>query len=155
MLRTLVLAASVLAAAVPLAGSAQTVPSGINLHNGYIEVHNQIAMHPATDAAPLPPVRIEFHNALTRQQSETVGLMGTAYINRCCVVAGTLYEVVLVAAYHSTTATVRPRLCNIRGIPFGFAVVTFTGKIVWNAKGKYWEPAITPHVDDGVCPKDG
>jgi hypothetical protein len=155
MFRTLVLAVVAFGAAVPLPGSAQTIPGGINLHNGYIEVNNRIIMHAAKDAPPLPRARIDFRNSLTRQQSEPSTLMGTTYINACCVVAGSLYQVVLFAAYHITIATVRPRLCNVRGIPFGFAVVTFTGNIVWNAKEHSWEPTITPHVNDGVCPKDG
>ena len=115
----------------PLSAAAQLpVPPHVNLHNGYIEVINHIRYHHGFSISGL--VR------LNESPEGEVASGGTFLINRCCILAGTEYWVEL--NYVKSTSfrlpiKVTPRLCNIRGIPFGYAVVEFTGDIVEKRAG--------------------
>jgi len=131
MLRFIARSIGVLAVLVPLAAAAQLpVPAGVNLHNGYIEVINRVAYH---DGFSYPGAvklngRLEGH----------VGSGGTMTLNQCCIVAGTHYVVELNyadTAGQRSPIGVTPRLCSIRGIPFGYAVVEFTGTIKKTREG--------------------
>jgi hypothetical protein len=161
MLRTLVLAASVLAAAVPLAGSAQTVPSGLNLHNGYIQVNNHVVvvmppMRQREHIENLPSPSVLLFSPFTRQEDLKLDRWGPIYLNRCCIAAGTRYSVAYAAELvvgAPPSLVVHPRLCNVRGIPFGFAEVTFAGEITWNDQKRHWVSAVTERVDNSPCPK--
>lgn len=114
-------------ALLPLAASAALpVPAGVNLHNGYIEIVNHIQYR---DGFSVPGIV----NVNSKKEGE-VGSSGTFVVNRCCILAGSHYEVELnymQSAGLRIPDSVVPRLCNIRGIPFGYAVVEYTG---WIAK---------------------
>lgn len=58
----------------------------------------------------------------------------------------------MAAAGVGVKVVVHPRLCNVRGIPFGFAEVTYAGNITWNDKKRVWTSAVTARVDDSACP---
>lgn len=124
MFRTLARSIGLLAVLVPLVASARTVPPGVNLHNGYILVINHVQYEDGFSHPGLVRVneKLEAH----------VGSAGSVVVNRCCIVAGTRYVVEL--DYDRSAGTlapvaVTPRLCNIRGIPFGYAVVVWSGII--------------------------
>lgn len=155
MLRRLVLAAIALtAAAVPLAGSARTIPAGINAHNGYIEINNWIKIKDAPPGKmPDPPVvRIKFHDSLIEQLHVPYG--HTTYVNNCCFAAGTYYTVEVVTEARIVSTSVLPLLCNVRGIPFGFAVVNLEGSIFWHDKERRWVVDVRPHNAGPPCPTD-
>ena len=136
----------------PLSAAAQLpVPPHVNLHNGYIEVINHIRYHDRFDTPAL--VR------LNENPEGEVASGGTFLINRCCILAGTEYWVEL---NYVTSIRVRmpikvtPRLCNIRGIPFGYAVVEFTGDIAQKRAGSEFPFYDLLHSDatrvDTSCP---
>lgn len=122
---------AVLAVLVPLAAAAQLpVPAGVNLHNGYIEVINHVQYHDGF--AYTGELKL---NGTTEGH---VGSGGTLMLNRCCILAGSHYVVEL--DYMSwggqrSPFGVVPRLCNIRGIPFGYAVVEYTGTLKKTREG--------------------
>ena len=72
----------------------------------------------------------------------------------CCILAGSLYEVEI-DTRASAKAAIRPQLCNVRGIPFGYGVVVFTGHISYDPKmhgfPAYYEPHV-PTVSRPVAP---
>ncbi len=76
---------------------------------------------------------------------------GIIYFNRCCILAGTLYKVEIYVTGKWVTAMVRPQLCNLKGIPFGFAVVTFTGTANRD-RNNNWMVNVEPHVPPANCP---
>lgn len=125
-------ALAILAVLAPLSASAESfpVPAGVNLHNGYIEVINHVEYR---DGFSWP--------GTVRLNERTQGEVMSAHrfnINGCCVVAGTRYVVELnyaTSAGHGEPVGVTPRLCNIRGIPFGYAVVVYWGVIKKTREG--------------------
>lgn len=147
MLRSLTLAAAVLAAMIPGNVSAQDV----NLHNGYIVVRNETVItnyrKVVTDAAT---VALRF-DGTTRESAVVNSSGGTVYLNNCCILAGTLYEVKINVMGKSIHAMVRPQLCNVRGIPHGFALVTFTGTAERDSNNN-WVVHVEPHVPSVPCP---
>lgn len=150
--RTLVLAAVMLAAVLPLAGSAHTIPAGINPHNGYIMVNNWIKVK---DAPPgkmpdAPLVRVKFHDSLVGRVYVDYG--HTAYMNNCCFAAGTYYTVELLVEGATVSENVKPLLCNVRGIPFGYGAINLDGDIIWYAKERRWIVDAKPHRADAPCP---
>ena len=157
MLRTLTLAISLFAALIPLgASAAPTIPRGINLHNGYIEVRNDVVV---TNYGHVEPVGAHIvmknaafmqHNA---QEFRIVDTGTTGYLNVCCVLAGSLYHVQMTLLGMPVVAMVRPQLCSVRGIPFGFAIVAFTG-VAHRDRNNNWVINITPHVPHTPCPVD-
>jgi len=125
MLRFIARSIGVLVVLVPLAAAAQLpIPAGVNLHNGYIEVINHVVYQ---DGFSYPgDVR------LNETPEGKVGSGGTLLVNRCCILAGSHYVVELnyvTTAGQRSPFGVTPRLCNIRGIPFGYAVVEYTGTL--------------------------
>lgn len=124
MFRTIARSIALMAALVPLVAAARTVPAGVNLHNGYLLIVNHIKYEDGFRQPGLVKVdeRDEAH----------VGSAGTVTVNRCCIVAGTRYKVEIdyeMTASVRVPVSVTPRLCNIRGIPFGYAVVVYSGII--------------------------
>ena len=116
MLRTIARSIAILAVLVPLVASARTVPPGVNLHNGYILVINHVQYENGFTSAGL--VRVN------EKDEAHVGSAGSVVVNRCCILAGSHYVVELnyaISAGAREPVSVTPRLCNIRGIPFGYA----------------------------------
>ena len=120
MFRKIALLLSVLI--MPLAATAG-VPPEVNLHNGYIIVVNHI--HYVGEQSPRFAVKLNVDGGVLEKG-------GSVILNKCCIVAGLSYLVksIVEPAYGSIykDVYVHPRLCNIRGIPFGFAVVELTGE---------------------------
>lgn len=125
MFRRIAFVLEVIALSLPIAAAAQMpVPHGVNLHNGYIEVINNVQYHDGFRVA-----------GVVNLNDKTVGEVsspGTLVVNHCCILAGSHYIVEL--NYMSWAGArlpiaVVPRMCTIRGIPFGYAVVEFTGDI--------------------------
>lgn len=109
---------------VPLVASARTVPLGVNLHNGYLLIINHVKYE---DGFSVPGV-VRVNDV----EEVRVGSGGSVAVNRCCIVAGTAYQVDLdykESAGAMTPVAVVPQLCSIRGIPFGYAVVVYWGVI--------------------------
>ncbi len=131
MLRFIARAFGILAVLLPLSAAAQlAVPSNVNLHKGYIEVINHV-QYPAHF----------WHGGAVKLNGHfqgEVGSGGTFVLNRCCIVAGSQYVVELDYVWSASARSplsVTPRLCNIRGIPFGYAVVEYTGSVVKTREG--------------------
>lgn len=126
MFRSIARALAVLVVLVPLSASAQLiVPAGVNLHNGYIEVINHMTYLDGFTAHGIVNVN--------RRMAGYVGPGGTHVVNWCCIVAGSNYQVELdyaPVAGQRLPFNVTPRLCNIRGIPFGYALIEYTGTVV-------------------------
>ena len=107
----------------PLSAAAQLpVPPHVNLHNGYIEVINHIQAPESSKFSGM----VKLNGRHEGEVRSGAGLV----LNRCCILAGSQYQVEI--EYPAFTGSwerivVTPRLCNIRGIPFGYAVVVFTG----------------------------
>lgn len=125
MFRRIAFVLGVVALSLPIAAAAQRpVPDGVNLHNGYIEVINHMQYHDGFRGGGVVN--------LNDKTVGEVGSPGTLVVNHCCILAGSRYVVELNyvswAGARSPIAVV-PRLCTIRGIPFGYAVVEFTGDI--------------------------
>lgn len=159
MLRMLVLAAFVLATSVPLAGSAHTIPAGVNPHNGYIQVNNRVVVHappyPESKKVNSAPSRgLELRYPLGRTEFKTVLGLGPLYFNACCILAGSRYLITMTSPGKTTEQEVTPRLCNVRGIPFGFAEITFAGDVIWDSGSMRWISHVTVHVDNAACPTD-
>lgn len=95
--------------------------ASINLHNGYISLQNNGTL----------PV----HVIVTTQGFGAITMFdgvipphSVYHANNCCYVAGTLYNVHAYYAdyvHHYFERSIRPRLCNTRGIPFGYASLLF------------------------------
>ncbi len=155
MLRTLTLALGLMAASIPLAAyAAPTIPQGINLHNGYIEVRNEVVVTNYRQIIRVGADIIMRNAAFANynaQEMSTIDTGTTGYLNKCCVLAGSLYHIRMRLLGHPIDLSVRPKLCNVRGIPFGFAIVTFTGT-AHRDHNNNWVESVTPHVNDGVCP---
>ena len=128
MVRFLAAAVCALLIASPLEGSAH-IPPTINLHNGFIRVFNHIHYLGARRGLV---VRIKYE----RHDETTPDI----YFNNCCYAAGSTYELFVEpkarsgttddSVWDSRTIFVKPRLCNIDGIPFGYAEVEVTGQMV-------------------------
>ncbi len=101
--------------------SSALADASINLHNGYIRLQNNGSL----------PV----HVVITTQGFAAITMFdgvvpphSVNHANNCCYLAGTLYDV---HAYfgdyvdHYFERSIRPRLCNTRGIPFGYASLLF------------------------------
>jgi len=130
MLRTIARSIAILAVLVPLVASARTVPPGVNLHNGYILVINHVQYENGFTSAGL--VRVN------EKDEAHVGSAGSVVVNRCCILARSHYVVELnyaISAGAREPVSVTPRLCNIRGIPFGYAVVVYSGIIKKTREG--------------------
>src|SRR5665213_3615806 len=97
--------------------------------------------------------RVAERNASNVAQSRAhinAGLIA-ALIKRQAV-AGTGYSLTFYQGGYQTGVDVRPRLCNVRGIPFGYAVVEVVGSYVWHRNGISGTPSV--HVVDAPCPVD-
>jgi len=130
MFRTIARSIALLAVLVPLVASARTVPPGVNLHNGYILVINHVQYEDGFSHLGL--VRVN------EKDEAHVGSAGSVVVNRCCILAGSEYMVELnyvTSAGIRVPVRVTPRLCNIRGIPFGYAVVVYSGIIKKTREG--------------------
>ena len=146
MFRRLVFAVAAVAALSPLATSAQTIiPPHVNIHNGFIEVRNQIRQINTAGGAFTVYLR---HNGRTIQEAK-VNAGDTIFLNVCCILAGSLYDVEI-DLRGSAKATIRPQLCNVRGIPFGYGVVVFTGHITY--ENFRFTSSYEPHVPTVSCP---
>lgn len=126
MFRSVAFAVGMCTLLLPLATAAAPlpVPAGVNLHNGYLEVINHVRYLDGFTAAG----RVQ----LNEKSVGVVGTDGTLVVNHCCVLAGSHYTVELDYAASAGSRypdTIVPRLCSIRGIPFGYAVVEFIGTI--------------------------
>lgn len=125
MFRSIARALGVVVVLLPLSVAAQlAVPSGVNLHNGYIVVVNHVQYQDGFKYA-----------GTVKLNDKAVGEVrshDTFVVNHCCILAGSRYMLELDymswAGSRSPIALV-PRLCNIRGIPFGYAAVEFTGDL--------------------------
>ncbi len=121
------LALSIFALMLPLAVSA-AVPGDVNLHNGYIIVVN----HVHYTGAKTVDFLVHFHSGINSNQ-RTLAKDGYVTFNQCCIVAGQKYLIAI--STHENFAGVNPnvevhaRLCNIRGIPFGYSEVELTGDV--------------------------
>ncbi|HET6893935.1 MAG TPA: hypothetical protein VFH72_00965 [Candidatus Baltobacteraceae bacterium] len=130
MLRFVARAFCLFAVLLPLSAAAQLpVPPHVNLHNGYIEIIDRVQV----------PAGFKFSGIvkLNGRHEGEVRPGGTFVLNRCCILAGSHYEVEV--SYSSATARMRtfvtPRLCNIRGIPFGYAVIEVAATFVKTREG--------------------
>lgn len=149
MLRRLCLMVALVVLAAPLAATAQTViPDHVNIHNGFIEVRYEVVMKNGATADGTP-LRLTYGNATLEDAHVSPG--GTTFLNVCCIAAGSLYKVHLLGRAN-VEATVRPQLCTVRGIPFGYALVTFTGDITYVSKTHAFIVNLEPHVPPVSCP---
>lgn len=140
---------ALVAFATPLAATAQTViPDHVNIHNGFIEVRDEIVLKGGA-VSGATPVRLTYNYATLQTAAITRG--GTIFLNVCCIAARSLYKVHL-GGRLDVEATVRPQLCNVRGIPFGYALVIFTGEITYVAKTHDFAVYAEPHVPAVSCP---
>ncbi len=148
------LAIAIAALALPLAAAAP-VSAEINLHNGYIVVTNHVKVL-ERDGSPVKyqyVLTVVLRHSLGTQEIGKVAQGSHTVMNNCCVVAGSPYsfEVIDTSAYINH-GDLRPRLCNIRGIPFGFAAVDITGTIQRdNANHWVYTDMRAKEVDTG-CP---
>lgn len=151
MLRKLAIA---LLALLATASAVAPASAEVNLHNGFIQIVDDITY--SVDLAGLkdpslyqgPPPRIDF---LVRVRHEglkvtyTTTLHGkSAFVNECCILAGSYYSIEgfnygrdgnVAGAYFSGDVT--PRLCNVRGIPFGYAKLVVTGHVTYTPHAKF------------------
>jgi hypothetical protein len=156
-LRKLTITFAILATLATSTASAQMViPSHINLHNGYVVVINTISPKREYTAGvfepwypPAPLVQLSWSGY---KQSTNAPYGERAYLNSCCIAAGTEYGLTFHQGGYQTGVDVRPRLCNVRGIPFGYAVVEVVGPYVWHHNGISGTPSV--HVVDAPCPVD-
>src|SRR5215469_17249631 len=89
--------------------AAEAVPTGVNLHNGYIEVVDRVHWNNVKDGSwPLV-----LRTAIAEVSSATVHENGVAYLNHCCIAAGTQYLFIVKGGrfgWHQLEVV--PRLCN-------------------------------------------
>ena len=131
MLQRLFLSGAILIAALSVAASAQsTIPEGVNLHNGFVEVRNEIVIYRdgRRDVA-LGRIHMNHANRLGYSEVREAHTGQTAVFNKCCVLAGSPYTLEMDIVQSHIERLIYPRLCNVRGIPFGYAVVVFRGEI--------------------------
>ena len=148
MLRNVTLAMAVLAAMIPGNVSA----ADVNLHNGYIEVRNElVTIEPDKARSAGLDGTVTVQAAFFKQVAVVPG-GGKTYINNCCIVAGTYYSVTLRVMNHFRLVEVHPRLCIKNGIPHGFAVVTFTGTVTLTSDNHYDLQHLQGHVYTEKCP---
>lgn len=94
--------------------------AAINLHNGLILVHN----------FSKGPIRVDVRNFSGITFESVMVQPGSAFaFQKCCYAAGTDYLVQVIrmepqpGAADKPHVTVRPKLCNRNGIPYGFSEV--------------------------------
>jgi hypothetical protein len=137
MLHKLLLTFGILALLGPSTASAQqVVPPHINLHNGYIVVINNIHTsrlysNGRTEPWSAPEAYASLKWAVHSRRVVVPYGGGHAYLNDCCIAAGTRYTFRFYQGSVEHDLTVQPKLCNIRGIPFGYAVVELSGSYQW------------------------
>ena len=155
MLRKLMLTFGILATVASATASAQMlIPAHINLHNGYIVVINDISPKREFTSGviepwyPSPPLVKLSWNGFSQSTDAPYG--ERAYLNRCCIAAGTGYSLTFHQGGYQTGVDVRPRLCNVRGIPFGYAVIEVVGPYIWYRNGISGTPSV--RVLDAPCP---
>ncbi len=106
------------------------VPSDVNLHNGYVIVVNHV--HYAGEKTL--PFDITYVGLSTLNRKLAAGSYAT--FNQCCVVAGQTYHVYARTEQNhmgvNPNIPVHARLCNIRGIPFGYAEVELVGNVTYH-----------------------
>ena len=147
MFRRLCLSLALVVTAAPLAANAQTViPDHVNIHNGFIEVRDEVVLKNGAGTGWIP-LNLTLGSIVIERAQTLPG--HTTIFNVCCIAAGSLYKVHFLGRV-SSEATVRPQLCNVRGIPFGYAVVVFTGSITYHPSGFSYD--IEPHVPPVSCP---
>ncbi|NNM98709.1 MAG: hypothetical protein HKL91_02785 [Candidatus Eremiobacteraeota bacterium] len=101
--------------------SSALADASINLHNGYISLQNSGSLPVHVVITPQGFGAITMFDGVIPPHS-------VYHANNCCYLAGTLYNV---HAYygdyvdHYLDRSIRPRLCNTRGIPFGYASLLF------------------------------
>jgi hypothetical protein len=96
----------------------------VNLHNGYIIIRND-------GDRTLNLMQIDHHTifANTRiQPFEKIAPHSTFIANGCCYAAGSWYAIEISYSGRETSKidTKEARLCNINGIPFGFAAFAYS-----------------------------
>jgi hypothetical protein len=131
-----------LALAMPLLTTA-AVPDDVNLHNGYVLIVNHVRY--VGEAPNLDNYSFNGYVRGPTQYSRFYVLRkdGSALANECCLLAGTVYNISLgtsnnYCCLHEVLEFV-PRLCNIRGIPFGYAEFELVGEVV----GQKWVGSYT------------
>jgi hypothetical protein len=155
MLRKLIFALGALAVTFAGSASAQSIiPQQVNLHNGYIELHSSILVteYGRTENTSISVNLLRGYDTCC-QDHASVQTNFPNVLNHCCIVAGTLYTVRTNILGKTNDFRVRPALCNVRGIPFGYARITFTGHISRD-RNNNWVGEVTPHVTDAPCPVD-
>lgn len=154
MFRNLTVIVALLAAMSPTGSSAAVAPySAVNLHNGFIEVRSHVVVKDqGEDVSATALVHVALRRTDgTLQDYGDVGSVAPIYFNRCCIVAGSLYIVEADVQGKRIDFQVRPKLCNVRGIPFGFEIVTVTGNAE-RGRTNRWIVNIEPHVLEPPCP---
>jgi hypothetical protein len=146
----------VLALALPLV-TMGTVPSNINLHNGYVTVVNNVRFTDTKGNATFPVrVHLSRHNGIgfDMHWADELWPGQQTIINNCCIVAGARYQLSCYTTKRidaCATLDERPRLCNVRGIPFGYAAFEITGEIWY--EGVDWKSSgLDLHRIDTGCP---
>lgn len=105
---------------VAVVASSALADASVNLHNGYIAIRNE-------SSAPLR-VTVQAGGWSNHLMFDgTIAPHSTYDVNNCCYAAGTRYflEAFEPARSKPYEWQVVPRLCNTRGIPYGFASLTF------------------------------
>ena len=158
MLRTLSRALALLLVLAPLCAAAQLdVPPNVNLHNGYVEVINHVTYRDGYSS----PGYAKLHGPIGLQSQGDVFSGSTIALNHCCIAAGTRYIVELVysgAGRREFSDDFTARLCNIRGIPFGYAAIEYTGEIYktppHSGTVTRYEARISSKRVDTGCPRE-
>jgi len=133
-------------------------PDTVNLHNGYVTVVNNVRF---TDVKGNEPFALRVHLnrdtgiGLATHWADDVWPGQQAIINNCCILAGTRYVLGCNAKDKpinacATLNDVWPRLCNERGIPFGYAAFEITGEIWFDVGWK--SSGLTLRRIDTGCP---
>lgn len=159
MIRNFTLLLGLLAALSPIAGATQTIPAHINLHNGYIQINNHIKVFTKNGSQTEEQMWVVLNGFVSQFESAHIATGTSGSINKCCILAGTYYKAYVRGGGIHKEFGVRPRLCNVRGIPFGFAVIDIYGKIQEvDHNGRIpndWVPSgIHVTVNDTTCPHD-
>ena len=150
MLRRLALCA--IAVLLPL-GVAAAIPSGVNLHNGYIVVYNNVRSSEPVEY----DIQISHEHRGWFDRQQGTGNHPVIF-NRCCIAAGSIYEVLVTMKVNGelgvAKAATNARLCNIRGIPFGYSAFVVTGQLSRRDTGAAIGRALTIHVVSQDCPRE-
>ena len=104
------------------------------------------------------PLTLVLRHAFGITEISKVAQGHTIQMNNCCVVAGSAYSLAVTdpgrdVAYINY-GDLRPRLCNIHGIPFGFAVFDITGTIQRGTNNDWIYTNMHAHVVDSACPRE-